>query len=97
MPTRETFGPATIRIMRPMTADDIRGQLNMEITDKFGNLKAFTRALGVDYLTYRRYINGERKMSTELLMESLAVLDVDPVLFFRLVRTRIEAETPAAE
>lgn len=83
----------TLRGMsRPLTAADIMQQLSAEIDAKHGNLKTFTRELGVDYHTYRRYIVGERKMSTDLLIESLQALDVDPVLFFRLLRTRLEED-----
>lgn len=88
--------PTSIKGMdRPLTGADIIDALELEIHRKYrnsGGLKAFARELGVDYLTYRRYIVHERKMSADLLMDSLAALGVDPVLFFTQLRERIAAE-----
>jgi hypothetical protein len=80
---------------RTLTGADIVDALEAEIHRQYkdrGGLKGFTESFGVDYYTYRRYIKHERKMSADLLMDSLTALGVDPVVFFMQLRARIEAE-----
>ena len=80
-------------VTRPLTGADIVDALSEEIRLRYGGrggLKAFTQEFGVDYHTYRRYITHERKMSADLLMDSLTFLNVDPVAFFMQLRSRVE-------
>ena len=88
--------PANVSGMaRPLTGADIIDELEAEIHSQYkqaGGLKGFTTVLGVDYRTYRKYIVKERKMSADLLMVSLAALNVDPDVFFRRLRERLESE-----
>lgn len=88
--------PAMLNPMaRPLTGADIINALDAEIYRQYkdkGGVLAFARDFGVDYNTYRRYLKHERKMSADLLMDSLTFLRVDPVLFFTQLRERLESE-----
>lgn len=80
---------------RPLTGADIINALDAEIYRQYkdkGGVLAFAKDFGVDYNTYRRYLRQERKMSADLLMDSLTFLQVDPVFFFTQLRERLEAE-----
>jgi len=90
-----TAAASIARMGRPLTGADIIEALELEIHRQYksaGGLQAFTAKMGVDYRTYRRYIVGERKMSADMLMDSLAALGVDPIVFFMQLRQRLEAE-----
>lgn len=87
------------RMPRALTGADIVNALDAEIYRQYkdkGGVRAFADDFGVDYNTYRRYLRHERKMSADLLMDSLAFLQVDPVFFFMQLRERLEAESSSA-
>jgi hypothetical protein len=51
-------------------------QLRAEIAIR-SNVKAIAEAMGIDYWTFRKYVNGERELPLDVLTRALAVLGLD--------------------
>lgn len=66
-------------------------QLNAEIAAKGQTVKSVAILLGRDYNTYRRYLTGERPLTTSTLWATLEALGVDEAVFMRRARERYES------
>ena len=67
-------------------------QLNAEIAAKGLDVKKVSVQLGIDYNTFRRYMNGERPLPMHTFWQTLSELGIDEGTFVRRVRERLLAD-----
>lgn len=66
----------------------VLAQLEAEIAAQRFSMKTLALQMGTPYVTFRRYVKGERSMPAEILLEALATLEVDPAVFMRRAAER---------
>lgn len=70
--------------------ESVLKQLEAEIGASDYTVKSLAAAIGKDYITFRRYVRGERPMPMNVLWDALEALDVPEEVFFRRARERFE-------
>jgi len=70
--------------------DAVLGQLNAEMSAKGYNVKTLAAAVGKDYNTFRRWMNGEREIPIRMLWRTIAALGVPAEVFTDRARRRLE-------
>lgn len=81
------------RPRHPLTAA-ILEQLLAEVAAQGKTVKSVAGVIGMDYNTYRRYVQGERDMPVDVLTRTLEVLHLDYPTFLARARER-HSEIPA--
>jgi len=66
-------------------------QLNAEFAASGTDVKQVAAKLGIDYNTFRRYVNGERGMPMHVFWATLAALDIAEDVFVRRARERLDS------
>lgn len=70
--------------------DAVLQQLSAEIAASGFTVKSLAAAIDKDYVTFRRYVKGERPMPIGVLGDALDALGVTEEVFFRRARERFE-------
>lgn len=70
------------------TTAAILAQLTAEATAHGYTVKSLALAMGQDYNTYRRWVNGERDMPLLMLMQSLQTIGVPSDVFMQRAADR---------
>lgn len=65
-------------------------QLNAEASAAGYSIKSLAAAVGKDYSTFRRYLNGERDIPPRLIWQTIDALGVPPEVFTDRARRRLE-------
>jgi len=73
-------------------ADAAIAQLDAEIRASSFSMKSLAAAIGIDYLTFRRYLKGHRPMPTPILIMALVQLGVPAHTFFDRAAARLDSE-----
>lgn len=71
-------------------ADAAIAQLDAEIRASSFSMKSLAAAMGIDYLTFRRYVKGLRAMPTPILIMALVELGIPGHTFFDRAAARLE-------
>lgn len=64
-------------------------QLDAEIRASSFSMKSLAAAIGIDYLTFRRYLRGQRQMPTPILLMALDALGISGHAFFDRAAARL--------
>ena len=70
-------------------------QLNAEITTAGHTATSLAREMGLNYGSFRKYLNGDLEMHVFMLWDILAALDVTPTEFMKSAEA-LYSRSPAA-
>lgn len=83
-----TLMAADPRRRSTVATEAILEQLNAEIAARGQSIKSVSAALGYDYNTFRRWMNGEREIKIGTVIEVVDLLHVDRAVFFARATAR---------
>ncbi len=69
----------------------IMDQLNAEIGASDFTVKSLAAAMGMDYNTFRRYVQGERPMPMVVLWSAIDQLEIPQLVFAERAQQRYES------
>lgn len=71
--------------------DAVLAQLQAEIAANGHTMKSLAAEVSKDYLTFRRYVKGERPMPMNVYWDTLDALGIPEEVFIARVRERFES------